>query len=78
MSHGGRSCQGEKTNSTSSRHKARIILYIRYVSIFAVASVTILPFILMNFRSPSKHAIEKVGHVVMVNLGFCTLGSQVK
>ena len=71
MSHGGRSCQGEKTDSTSSRHKARIVLCIRYVTIFAVASVMTLPFIIVNLPSPSKNAIGKVGHVVLASLGFC-------
>ena len=60
MSHGGRSCQGEKTDSPSSRHKVRIILCIRYVAIFAVVSVMTLPFIIMNLPSPSKHSVEKV------------------
>ena len=57
---GDHSYLGEKTDSPSSRHKARIILCIPYVAIFAVASVMTLPLIIMHLPSPSENAIEKV------------------
>ena len=52
--------QREKTDSPSNPLKSRIILWIRYVIIFAVASVMTLPLIIMHLPSPSENAIEEV------------------